>query len=154
LLFPIDWPEPFGLVMIEALACGTPVIARQRGSVPEIVQEGITGFVCETEQEMVAAVQQVTRLKREACRRAFVERFSVQRMAHDYIKVYEACLEHREKQRVSTPQRASAGLRVLPQRIRPELSAPESTRLLPMADASPQSLTVAPLSSAVIAGGK
>jgi len=154
LLFPIDWPEPFGLVMIEALACGTPVIARRRGSVPEIVQEGVTGFVCETEEEMVAAVQKIAMLEREACRRAFVERFTVQRMAHDYIKVYEAYLGHGEKQRVSLPQRASAGLRMRPQRIRPELSAPESTRLLPMADSSPQSQTVNSLSSAVIAGGK
>jgi glycosyltransferase involved in cell wall biosynthesis len=151
LLFPIDWPEPFGLVMIEALACGTPVIARRRGSVPEILQEGVTGFVCDTEEEMVGAVQKVTMLKREACRRAFVERFSVQRMAHDYITVYEAYLEHGEVQRVSMPQRARAGLLVRPQHIRPELSAPESPRLLSMADSSPQSLTIEPLSSAVIA---
>jgi glycosyltransferase involved in cell wall biosynthesis len=154
LLFPIDWPEPFGLVMIEALACGTPVIARRRGSVPEIVQDEVTGFVCETEEEMVAAVQKIAMLEREACRRAFVERFSVQRMAHDYIKVYEACLKHGEKQRISTPPSASAGWRVRPQRIHPELSAPQSTRLLPMADSSPQSLTVDSLSSAVIAGSK
>lgn len=154
LLFPIDWPEPFGLVMIEALACGTPVIARRRGSVPEIIQNGVTGFVCETDEEMVAAVQKVTRLEREACQRVFVERFSVQRMTHDYIKVYEACLEHRKGQRVSTPQRAHTELRVRPQRIRPELSVPDSTRLLPMIDSSQQSLTVHPLSSTVIARSK
>jgi len=65
LLFPIDWPEPFGLVMIEALACGTPVITRRRGSTPEVVQDGVTGFVCETDTEMVAAVQQVKQLERD-----------------------------------------------------------------------------------------
>jgi glycosyltransferase involved in cell wall biosynthesis len=154
LLFPIDWPEPFGLVMIEALACGTPVIARRRGSVPEIVQDGVTGYVCETEEEMVTAVQKVALLKREACRRAFVERFSVQRMAQDYIKVYEVCLEYGDMQRVSVSQRAGARALVRPQHIRPELSATESTRLLPMADSSPQSLTVDPLSSGVIARSK
>jgi glycosyltransferase involved in cell wall biosynthesis len=92
LLFPIDWPEPFGLVMIEALACGTPVIARRRGSVPEVLRDGVCGFICETDEEMVAAVQRVAQLDRTACRQAFEERFSVQRMAHDYLAVYEQCL--------------------------------------------------------------
>jgi glycosyltransferase involved in cell wall biosynthesis len=95
LLFPIDWPEPFGLVMIEALASGTPVITRRRGSVPENIHDGVTGFVCETDEEMVAAVQKVASLEREACRRAFVERFSVRRMTQDYVAVYEECLARR-----------------------------------------------------------
>jgi glycosyltransferase involved in cell wall biosynthesis len=96
LLFPIDWPEPFGLVMIEALACGTPVIARRRGSVPEVVRDGVTGFICETDAEMVAAVRQVAQLERAACRRAFEERFSVQRMAQEYLAVYEQYLTTRQ----------------------------------------------------------
>jgi glycosyltransferase involved in cell wall biosynthesis len=95
LLFPIDWPEPFGLVMIEALACGTPVIARRRGSVPEIVHDGVTGFVCETDEEMVTAVHKAALLERTVCREAFVERFSVQRMTQDYVAVYEECLARR-----------------------------------------------------------
>jgi glycosyltransferase involved in cell wall biosynthesis len=90
LLFPIDWPEPFGLVAIEALACGTPVIARPRGSVPEIVTDGVTGFVCETEEEMVAAVARVPALRRAACRAAFERRFTAARMADDYVRVFAA----------------------------------------------------------------
>jgi glycosyltransferase involved in cell wall biosynthesis len=89
LLFPIDWPEPFGLVMIESLACGTPVIARRRGSVPEVLQHGRTGFICETEDEMVAAVQQVASLDRAVCRKAFEQRFTANHMAQNYLKVYQ-----------------------------------------------------------------
>ena len=89
LLFPIDWPEPFGLVMIEALACGTPVIARRRGSVPEILQHGRTGWICETEDDMLTAVQRVELLDRSACRREFEERFTVTCMAHQYVEVYQ-----------------------------------------------------------------
>jgi glycosyltransferase involved in cell wall biosynthesis len=92
LLFPIDWPEPFGLVMIEALACGTPVITRRRGSVPEIIRDGVTGLVCETEDEMVAAVQRAAELERRVCRQDFEQRFSVQRMTSEYVAVYERCL--------------------------------------------------------------
>jgi glycosyltransferase involved in cell wall biosynthesis len=92
LLFPIDWPEPFGLVMIEALACGTPVIARRRGSVPEVIRDGVTGLICETDDDMVAAVRRVTTLDRAACRQEFEQRFSVQRMASDYLGLYERCV--------------------------------------------------------------
>jgi glycosyltransferase involved in cell wall biosynthesis len=88
LLFPIDWPEPFGLVVIEALAVGTPVIARRRGSVPELVASGRTGFVCETEDEMVAAVARLASLDRRACRAEFERRFTAARMAEDYLRVY------------------------------------------------------------------
>jgi glycosyltransferase involved in cell wall biosynthesis len=88
LLFPIDWPEPFGLVVIEALACGTPVIARRRGSIPELIDHGRTGFVCDTDEEMVAAVGELDFLDRGACRAAFEERFTVARMAEDYLRVY------------------------------------------------------------------
>jgi glycosyltransferase involved in cell wall biosynthesis len=92
LLFPIDWPEPFGLVMIEALACGTPVIARRRGSVPEVLRNGVTGILCETDDEMVAAVRQVTRLSRAACRQEFEQHFTDNHMALRYVEVYHRCL--------------------------------------------------------------
>jgi glycosyltransferase involved in cell wall biosynthesis len=88
LLFPIDWPEPFGLVMIEALACGTPVIGWRCGSVPEIITDGVTGFVVDNVEQAVHAVGQVARLSRRACRDAFEERFDAARMAGDYLQVY------------------------------------------------------------------
>jgi len=102
LLFPIDWPEPFGLVMIEALACGTPVIARRRGSVPEVVQEGVTGFVCDDEASMIEAVRRVDTIDRATCRRVFESRFSDVRMVDDYERVYCDVLASR------TPELASA----------------------------------------------
>ena len=89
LLFPIDWPEPFGLVMIEAMACGTPVIAYRNGSVPEVLEDGVTGFVVNGLQAAIAAVGRVPEISREQCRKVFEERFSVRRMAHDYVQVYE-----------------------------------------------------------------
>jgi glycosyltransferase involved in cell wall biosynthesis len=88
LLFPIDWPEPFGLVMIEALACGTPVVAFRGGSVGEIIEHGVTGFVVDDMDQAITAARQVDALDRRACRRAFDERFSATRMADDYLKVY------------------------------------------------------------------
>jgi glycosyltransferase involved in cell wall biosynthesis len=89
LLFPIDWPEPFGLVMIEAMACGTPVIAWRRGSVPEIVDHGVTGFIVENEAEAVQAVGALDRLDRQRIRCVFEQRFSAQRMAQGYLKCFE-----------------------------------------------------------------
>jgi glycosyltransferase involved in cell wall biosynthesis len=89
LLFPIDWPEPFGLVMIEALACGTPVIARERGSVPEIIDHGKTGFIFDDIEEAAWLVEQVPRLSRRCCREAFESRFTALRMAEDYLALYE-----------------------------------------------------------------
>jgi glycosyltransferase involved in cell wall biosynthesis len=80
-LFPIDWPEPFGLVMIEALACGTPVIAFRHGSVPEVIQDGLTGFIVEDMDQAAQAVGRVAGLSRAACRRVFEDRFSAARMA-------------------------------------------------------------------------
>jgi len=88
LLFPIDWPEPFGLAMIEAMACGTPVIARPCGSVPEIVAPGVTGFIVDTLDEMVEAVKRVDAIDRAACRRHVETRFSVERMVDDYEAIY------------------------------------------------------------------
>lgn len=90
LLFPVDWPEPFGLVVIEALACGTPVIARPRGSVPELIADGRTGFLCESEDEMVAAVGRLGELDRAGCRREFEDRFTVATMTDRYLRLYEA----------------------------------------------------------------
>jgi glycosyltransferase involved in cell wall biosynthesis len=92
LLFPIDWPEPFGLVMIEAMACGTPVIAYPRGSVPEVLEDGVTGWIVEGLEEAVQAVERVPLLSRSRCRQVFEERFSASRMVHDYVKLYRQCL--------------------------------------------------------------
>jgi glycosyltransferase involved in cell wall biosynthesis len=88
LLVPIDWPEPFGLVMIEAMACGTPVIAFNRGSVPEIVEDGVTGFIVEDVNGAIGAVDRLGHLSREKIRRRFEERFTARRMAQDYLAVY------------------------------------------------------------------
>jgi glycosyltransferase involved in cell wall biosynthesis len=92
LLFPVDWPEPFGLVMIEAMACGTPVVARACGSVPEVVVSGRTGYVVDTLDELVDAVKRVGNLDRAACRRHVEERFTVARMADDYEAIYRRLL--------------------------------------------------------------
>lgn len=89
LLFPIDWPEPFGLVMIEAMACGTPVIAFPGGSVAEIMEDGVTGFVVQTVEEAVRAVARVPSLDRRRCREVFERRFTAERMAWDYVRLYE-----------------------------------------------------------------
>jgi glycosyltransferase involved in cell wall biosynthesis len=96
LLFPIDWEEPFGLAMIEAMACGTPVIATNRGSVPEIVTDGRTGIVTETLDEMVAGVEAVEVLDRAAIRREVEERFSVGCMLDGYLDAYETVADLRE----------------------------------------------------------
>src|SRR5262249_35878985 len=94
LLFPVDWPEPFGLALIEAMATGTPVIAFGRGSVPEIVEHAVTGFVVDNVDEAVAAVPLATALDRVVIRRRFEERFPVERMARDYVTLYETVLRH------------------------------------------------------------
>jgi glycosyltransferase involved in cell wall biosynthesis len=87
-LFPIEWPEPFGLVMIEAFACGTPVIAWRRGSVPEVVEDGVTGYIVDSIDDAVERVAALARLDRAACRRAFEARFDARRMAADYVALY------------------------------------------------------------------
>jgi glycosyltransferase involved in cell wall biosynthesis len=88
LVFPIDWPEPFGLVMIEAMACGTPVVAFRRGSVPEIIGHGATGYVVDNCDDAVKALQEIPKLSRRNVRSCFEERFSAQRMARDYVSLY------------------------------------------------------------------
>ncbi|HRK96618.1 MAG TPA: glycosyltransferase family 4 protein [Rhodospirillales bacterium] len=102
-LFPIDWPEPFGLVMIESMSCGTPVIAYNHGSVPEVIDHGVTGFVVSGEDEAVVAVNRLTMLNRLMVRRRFEERFTVERMTADYVGLYEAA--------ASGADRATASLR-------------------------------------------
>jgi glycosyltransferase involved in cell wall biosynthesis len=95
LLFPIDWPEPFGLVMIEAMACGTPVIAWRRGSVPEIIEDGVNGFIVESEAEAVDAIRRVRQLDRRQVRQTFEQRFTAGRMAYDYVAAYRALVTSR-----------------------------------------------------------
>jgi glycosyltransferase involved in cell wall biosynthesis len=93
LLFPIDWPEPFGLVMIEAMACGTPIVAFRRGSVPEVIEDGVTGFVVDDVDEAVKAVRRIPAIERRKCRRVFETRFTAERMARDYLAVYGRLFE-------------------------------------------------------------
>jgi glycosyltransferase involved in cell wall biosynthesis len=93
LVFPIAWSEPFGLSMIEAMACGTPVVAYRRGSVPEVVDEGVSGFIVENEDEAVAAVRRIGTLDRARIRRVFDERFTARRMAQNYLAAYRRLIE-------------------------------------------------------------
>ncbi len=93
LLFPIQWPEPFGLVMIEAMACGTPVIAYRRGAVPEVMRDGITGYVVDDADGAVRALSLLDRIDRGRCRRVFEAEFTVERMARDYLRVYDQLIE-------------------------------------------------------------
>ncbi len=95
LLLPIDWPEPFGLVMIEAMACGVPVIAFNRGSVPEVIEDGLTGYIVEDEKGAVAAVERARKLDRTKIRRRFEERFTARRMAEDYLAIYRDLVRDR-----------------------------------------------------------
>jgi glycosyltransferase involved in cell wall biosynthesis len=97
LLFPIDWPEPFGLVAIEALACGTPVIAWRNGALPELIEDGTTGFLIESIDQGVRAVRELPRIDRRTCRRVFEKRFSADRMARDYLTLYEQLIAAGEK---------------------------------------------------------
>jgi glycosyltransferase involved in cell wall biosynthesis len=107
MLFPIDWPEPFGLVMIEAMSCGTPVIAYHSGSVPEVVEDGVTGFIVSDESEAVAAIERARTLDRAAIRKRFEERFSVQRMVRDYIELYQKAPRPKQPDRARIRQAAS-----------------------------------------------
>jgi glycosyltransferase involved in cell wall biosynthesis len=98
LLFPIDWPEPFGLAMIEAMACGTPIIAFRNGSVEEIVTDGVSGFVVDSIDEAIAAASRIGTLSRKLTRHAFEERFTVARMAKNYLEIYETLSERPRSQ--------------------------------------------------------
>ena len=93
LLFPIDWPEPFGLVIIEAMACGTPIIAYRCGSVPELIQDGITGYIVDDIEGALQALRKIPAFDRRRCRRVFEERFSATRMAQDYLNVYRRVIK-------------------------------------------------------------
>jgi glycosyltransferase involved in cell wall biosynthesis len=110
LLFPIDWPEPFGLVMIEAMACGTPVIAFRRGSVPEVIDEGVSGFVVDNEDEAVAAIRRASELDRRRVRAAFEERFTVARMARDYLAKYSELIGNRAESKSNNVEALAAGV--------------------------------------------
>jgi glycosyltransferase involved in cell wall biosynthesis len=93
LLFPIRWPEPFGLVIIDAMACGTPVIAFRCGSVPELIDSGITGFVVDTHDDALGAIAKLAMIDRRSVRSQFERRFTARRMAADYLRIYEALIE-------------------------------------------------------------
>jgi glycosyltransferase involved in cell wall biosynthesis len=93
LLFPINWSEPFGIVLIEAIACGLPVIAYPLGSVPEIIENGVSGFLVESVDDAVKAVKNLSQIDRRKCRKAFERRFSDRRMAHDYLTIYEGIVK-------------------------------------------------------------
>ena len=97
LLFPIDWPEPFGLVMIEAMACATPVLAFDRGSVRQVVDHGVTGWIVDSVEEAIGAVKATVQLDRKAVRRRFEQRFTARRMANDYIRLYQAIIAQRSR---------------------------------------------------------
>ena len=109
LLFPIDWPEPFGLVMIEAMACGTPVLAFARGSVPETIDEGVTGCIVGSLAEAIVRLPEVLQLDRRRVRERFEQRFSAARMAQRYVDIYEALVSNQERPRV-LDRRLGAGL--------------------------------------------
>ena len=101
LLMPIDWPDPSGLTAIEALACGTPTIAYRSGALPEIVEDGRTGFIVDNVEEAVQAVAQLKRLNRPHCREVFQSRFSADRMVQDYLHIYDRLLTS-EMDRIAT----------------------------------------------------
>jgi glycosyltransferase involved in cell wall biosynthesis len=94
LLFPINWSEPFGMVMIESMSCGTPVIAFKRGSVPEILDDGLTGIIVNNTDEAVEAIKKINTMQRSLVRNVFEEKYTATRMAKDYLKIYESLAEH------------------------------------------------------------
>jgi glycosyltransferase involved in cell wall biosynthesis len=114
LLFPVDWPEPFGLVMIEAMACGTPVLAFRCGSIPEIVENGITGKIVDSEAEAIASLPEILTYDRRAIRQRFEERFTTTRMAEDYLDTYYQSLMARQLLKTSQLKNASNGYDTIP----------------------------------------
>jgi glycosyltransferase involved in cell wall biosynthesis len=115
LLFPIAWREPFGLVMIEAMACGTPVIAFENGSVPEVLEEGVTGFIVQSEEQAAEAVKRIGMLNRERIRAEFDRRFTAHRMAQNYLKLYARLAK--AKRESTLPAGAVNGNEFLPQSL-------------------------------------
>ena len=111
LVCPYDWPEPFGLVLIEAMACGTPVLAYRRGSIPEIIDHGVTGYVCDNLNEIVQSVSALPLIDRKNCREVFERRFTVERMVRDYLKLYEKGAGAPLHPRLLTPTRATNRVR-------------------------------------------
>ena len=105
LLFPIDWPEPFGLVVIEAMARGTPVIVFPGGSVPELIEDGVSGFIVDSVKDAASAVERVSTLRRESCRQTFFQRFTASRMAENYVDLYRRLVEGAEG---AAPEQATA----------------------------------------------
>jgi glycosyltransferase involved in cell wall biosynthesis len=103
LLNPISWPEPFGMVMVEALACGTPVVTPPVGAAPEIVEHGVTGFLCATPRATRAAIQEVDQLDRSRCREAVARRFTVDRMVNGYLDVYRDAIDDSVRRRHTVP---------------------------------------------------
>src|SRR5262249_57067042 len=103
LLFPIDWPEPFGLSMIEAMACGTPVLAFGHGATPEVIDDGVTGAIVHSMDEAIAQIQSVLALDRAQVRRRFEQRFTVARMARDYVEVYKSLIGAPKKREAGMP---------------------------------------------------
>jgi glycosyltransferase involved in cell wall biosynthesis len=114
LLFPIDWPEPFGLVMIEAMACGTPVVAFRCGSVPEVLTPGRSGMIVDTVDEAVAALAKIETMDRSQVRACFEKRFTVERMAQDYLAVYRSLSRPRtDAARIYRPRGDEKGLQAV-----------------------------------------
>jgi glycosyltransferase involved in cell wall biosynthesis len=127
LLFPICWPEPFGLVIIEAMACGTPVIAFRGGSVPELIEDGITGFVVDSYDEAVSAIQRIATIDRRGVRAGFERRFTARRMAEDYLRIYEALAQPNISQALASAEvrlhrRSGAGLAHTRDTVEPNLA--------------------------------
>lgn len=112
LVCPYDWPEPFGIVLIEALACATPVLAYRQGSIPEIIEPGVTGFISETLEEMISSVTKLETIDRRDCRESFDRRFTAKRMVSDYLKIYEEVV--RGNHIVSSPQLRTDGRGYMP----------------------------------------
>ena len=109
-LFPIDWPEPFGVAVIEAMSCGTPVIAFRCGSVPEIIDEGVSGFIVNSEEQAVDAIEKCRNIDRRICRAAFERRFTADRMAKDYIEIYRKLADDEALPLVAMPSRTGSSL--------------------------------------------
>ena len=120
LLCPYDWPEPFGLVLIEAMACGTPVLAYRRGSIPEIIDHGVTGYICDNMSEMAQAVAGLRLIDRNRCREIFEKRFTVERMVNDYLALYERMATASHRPRLVPHARAAGHARTAVECLAPQ----------------------------------